>query len=258
MIIYVLGGNGFVGSGVVRALERQRRDIIVITRDNYESLKGTRCDLFINANGNSKKFMANREPLWEFDASVRSIAATLSDFEIDRYIHLSTGDVYPKQDSPDITKENQVLDPSQMSRYGLHKYLGELLVRGVHSNWVIFRMGGFIGPNLKKNAIFDMLNDAPVWLARDSELQFISTDKAGDIICDIAFKDVRNEIVNLGAKGVVSIDSLYRKIGSASEVKEDANHVRFEICTEKLESLYGSELPETRAELDNFIGSYKL
>ena len=57
-MIFILGGNGFVGSGLVRACAAQERPYVVLTRENYADYVGQPCDVFINANGNSKKFMA--------------------------------------------------------------------------------------------------------------------------------------------------------------------------------------------------------
>ena len=56
-MIFLLGGNGFVGSGFVRAMETRGLAFRVITRANYAEFAGQECDLFINANGNSSKLL---------------------------------------------------------------------------------------------------------------------------------------------------------------------------------------------------------
>lgn len=254
-MIFLLGGEGFVGSAFARLFAKRGLAHAVITRQNYDQFIGQSCDYFVNANGNSKKFMADREPFWEFEASVTSVARTLSDFEIGKYVHLSTGDVYPVQTSPEVTREDQVLDPTKMSRYGLHKYLAETLVRGARLEALVFRMGGFVGRGLKKNAIFDMLNDAQVWLDPASELQFISTDNAVRVMWSLVEKGVTGEVVNLGAKGVARISDVYERIGSKSEIVDGAREVRFEISTDKLESLLDIPLPTTREEIESFLMS---
>jgi len=252
-MIFLLGGNGFVGSALRRLIEQQGLDLVVLTRENYESHVGSACDVFLNANGNSKKFMANRDPLWEFDASVRSVAKSLEDFKSTQYIHLSTGDVYPRQDKPEFTLESDTLDPTRMSRYGLHKYIAETLVRGARPDALIFRMGGFVGPHLKKNAIFDMLNNAPVWLDPASELQFISTDKAAEIIWTLTEGGNWGETFNLGAKGTAKLSEIHKRLRSESEFTPDAALVKFEISTDKLERAYGHALPSTQLEIETFF-----
>jgi nucleoside-diphosphate-sugar epimerase len=252
-VIFIIGGQGFVGSAYPRLFKRLGLDHQVITRDNFDQFAGQPCDVLINANGNSKKFMADRDPVWEFDASVVSVAKALEAFKAKAYIHLSTGDVYPETHSPEVSREDQLPDVTRMSRYGLHKYIAETLVRGAHDNHLIMRMGGFVGPNLKKNAVYDMLNDAPIWLHRDSELQFISTDSAAEIVWTVFQNGARNETVNLGARGVVKIGDLFDRLKPKSEFQPDAKPVRFEISVDKLETLYGAPLPESRAEVDAFL-----
>lgn len=254
-MIFVLGGDGFVGSALVRLLRHLEVEHEVISRVNFASYAGRSCDILINANGNSRKFMADKDPSWEFDASVVSVVNALNTIRSGTYVHLSTGDVYPSQRLPEETLEDLVPDVAKMSRYGLHKYVAETLVRGCHKNWLIFRMGGFVGPGLKKNAIFDMLNDAPVWLDPDSELQFISTDSAARIIWSVVEGGTRNEIMNLGASGVIALRAIHKQIGSRSAFQVDAPVVRFELSIEKLRAIHGKSLPTTKMEIDAFLGT---
>lgn len=252
-MITILGGNGFVGSAYVRLLAACGIAHQVVSRENYDSVRGSACDVLINANGNSKKFLATREPLNEFDQSVRSVARSLDDFPCKTYVFLSTGDVYPDQSSSAVTKEDQPIDHALQSRYGLHKSLAEQLVRGTCEQWLIMRMGGFVGPGLKKNAIHDMLTGAPVWLSPQSEMQFISTDRAASLVWGLVTAGVRNEIVNLGAAGTVNLGALHRQIGSSARFQPDAPTVRYELSLEKLAQLSGTALPASKNEVDAFI-----
>lgn len=256
-MIYLLGGNGFVGSAYARLLAAHGLPHQIITRENYDSLCGIGCDIFINANGNSKKFLATREPLNEFDQSVRSVARTLEDFRCGTYVFLSTGDVYPDQSSPGATGEDQAIDPARQSRYGLHKSLAEQLVRGTQQKWLILRMGGFVGPGLKKNAVYDMLSGGSVWLSPQSELQFISTDGAARLVWDLVEHGERDACVDLGAQGTVNLGDLHKKIGSASQFMPGAPTIRFELSLDRLARLAGGALPSSQAEVDAFLASWK-
>ena len=245
-MIYVLGGGGFVGQAYVRLLEARGLKVTAVTRANYESLRGTECDVLVNANGNSKKFLSTRDPLWDFDASTRSVAASLIDFKAERYVFLSSGDVYPETHAPEVTREDQGIDLSRISRYGLHKLLAEQLVQGVHRHWLVVRMGGFVGPGLKKNAIFDMLTGAPVWLAPTSALQFIDTDDAASLVWSLVERGVEGQVVNLGAEGLLDLGEFHRAIGSTSAFKPDAPAVRYELSLDRLRRLAGAPLPDSR------------
>ena len=68
-MIFILGGRGFVGSGFVRACEEAGEDYAIIDRASYGQRIGQRCDILVNANGNSSKLFARQRPLDDFDAS---------------------------------------------------------------------------------------------------------------------------------------------------------------------------------------------
>ena len=111
--IFILGGRGMVGSALARSCQARGRSFTVIGRDNYETVRGHSCDIFVNANGNSRKPLASREPLTDFDASVRSVRASLADFGFRRYVQVSSCDVYPDCSSPETTREDLALDPAR-------------------------------------------------------------------------------------------------------------------------------------------------
>lgn len=236
-MIYIVGGNGFVGSAIVRQCISRKLEYTIVTRENAQQLYGTHCELLINANGNSKKYMAEREPLWEFDASVRSVHEYLVNIHADKYVQLSSCDVYPNCADYDGTSEQQVIDIAQQSAYGFHKYMAELCVRHYAANWLIFRMGGFVGPGLKKNAIYDILHNDPLWLAADSQLQFISTDAAAKIILDLAFSGHCNEIYNLCGDGTVCLQDIMNQVGYTGEKRSESKTVKYEVNVNKLKQL---------------------
>jgi nucleoside-diphosphate-sugar epimerase len=245
-VIYIVGGRGFVGSGVARYCATHELQYAIITRENYQDFVGTSCDVLINANGNSRKYFADRDPTAEFDQSVRSVAVSLASFVAETYVLISTGDVY----------NDQVIDTASLSRYGLHKYLAEQLIMGAHPNWLVIRCGGFIGPGIKKNAVFDILTGAKVWLSPDSALQFIHTDHAAEIILGLVSAGVRRHILNLGGAGAVRLGDLHHAAGSVAVFDPQALTVRYELSLEKLTKLSPVEVPVTRNELSQFISTW--
>ncbi len=254
MKVFVLGGNGFVGSAYARLLARRGVDHVVLHRGNYADYVGQKCDILINANGNSRKFMADRDPKWEFAASVASVVASLEDFPSDKYVFLSSGDVYPDQSTPETTKEDQVLDTRAMSRYGLHKFMAEELVRAIHPNWLIMRMGGFVGQGMKKNCVFDILNGPQVWLHPDSDLQFIGTDTAAAIVWALIESDTAGTTFNLGGEGVVRVGDIHSLCRSTVPFADACKRIRFELCLDRLRQAVG-RLPHTLQEITNYLAA---
>lgn len=254
-MIFIIGGKGFVGSAIVRACCRRSLEHQILAHDTIDRFAGTFCDILINANGNSKKYMADREPLWEFDASVRSVRASLVNIHTARYIHLSSCDVYPDCSSPDSTHEDQILDITKQSAYGFHKYLAEQCVMRYAPQWLIFRMGGFVGPGLKKNAIYDILHGGPLWLSPQSELQFIHVDTAADIILELALSKQSHEVFNLCGAGTIALSEVLEAVGNGAAYKSGSQTVRYEVNIKKLAGI--CEIPETRRIVLEFVRADK-
>lgn len=253
MKVIIIGGNGFVGSAYKRFCEKQHIDYLVISRENYLDHVGTKADVLINANGNSKKFLATEQPLVDFDASVRSLRQSLIDFPCDKYVFLSSCDVYSDCSSYDLSKEDVMINISQQSPYGFHKYLAELCVQHCHNDWLIFRMGGFVGENLKKNAIFDILWGDRLWLHPESKLQYINTDIAAMRVMEIINKGYSQEIFNLCGNGVIELQEVLEMVDRQVEINTEAKPVHYEVNIDKIQSVV--DIPSTREAVINFVKS---
>jgi nucleoside-diphosphate-sugar epimerase len=250
-MIFILGGHGLVGSAFARVCERSKKQFSIIDRQNYKDHVGLPCDLFVNANGNSRKPLAKSDPLADFDASVRSVRVSLVDFRYEKYIHLSSCDVYPDCSTPQVTMEDQSLDPALQSPYGCHKFLAEQCVRHAAKEWIVFRLGGFVGPGLKKNAVFDILNGGPLWLQPESALQFLHTDDAARIIFDLADRGISREALNLCGSGLVRLSEVMEWVGNDVPVKPGSPLVRYDVSLDKIAGL--TTIPDTRAAVREFV-----
>jgi nucleoside-diphosphate-sugar epimerase len=252
-MIFILGGKGLVGSAFARHCERMGVPFAVVDRDEYSSYVGKACDVLINANGNSNKRLAISSPTEEFDASVRSVRAALADFRFNKYVQISSCDVYPDCSRPELTRESQILDPAAQSPYGFHKSVAEQCVRHAGRNWLIFRCGGFLGPGLRKNAIYDILHGGPLYLAPSSELQFLHTDRAAEIVFRMLEMGASHETFNLCGKGTVALSEVAALTGGPVPVAPGSPCVRYEISLEKISRLV--EPPETRAAVFEFVNA---
>ncbi len=250
-MIYILGGNGFVGSGFTRLFARRGHECKVIARDNYQQFRGTTCDVLINANGNSSKLAAKRDPRADFIANVTSTHSLLDDIDSGFYIHLSSCDVYPDCSSPALTNEEAVLNPAAQSPYGFHKYLSELCARRARGGWLVIRQGGFVGPGMKKNPIYDILCGDKLWLHPDSALQFIHTDDSAGIVWNLFESGLRNETVNVCGDGIVVLSDVMRWTNKYPAIAPEAAPTRYEIDITKLRTL--CHVPHTAETVERFV-----
>ena len=243
-MIFLIGGRGLVGSAFARQCEAQGLPFAILDRESYSRYIGQSCSLLINANGNSRKPLAVSDPLADFDASVRSVRSSLKDFRFGRYIHLSSCDVYADCSAAETTRESAPPDGTRQSPYGFHKYLAELCVQHAAPDWQIFRLGGFVGPGLKKNAIFDILNGGPLWLDPASELQFLHTGDAARIVLELARTGPSREVFNLCGKGTIALSEVIEATGKEIAVQPGSPRVRYAVSIDKISQV--TPIPETR------------
>jgi nucleoside-diphosphate-sugar epimerase len=253
-MIYIIGGNGFVGSAFVRYCETRGIPHVVLSRHTYHRYVGTQCDVLINANGNSKKYFPRDNPVGDFDQSVRSVRASLVDFAARHYVQLSSCDVYPDCSSPATTNEALIPDVTRQSPYGFHKYLAEQCVRHASPCWLIVRLGSMVGPGLKKNPIFDILNRKPLWLDPASDLQFLHTDAVARIVFSLIDHRLSGQVINVCGKGVISLGEVMEISGNSVPVQADSPRVRYEVCIQKLSQI--QPVPDSRETVRQFVGEY--
>lgn len=251
-MIFVLGGRGFVGSAFVRALTARGLPHAIIGRDNYHEFVGERCDLVINADGSSKKLLAQSDPLQDFERSVQSVRASLVDFRFDRYVHISSCDVYPDCSGREDTTETHVPDVSRQSPYGFHRYLAEQCVRHAARHWLVVRLGGMVGPGLRKNPIFDILYGDRLWIDPDSELQFLHTDRVATIVLGLVERGLMGETFNVCGRGVISLREVMTLAGREDiPVEPGSPRVRYNVNVAKLMAVV--DVPLTRETVLSFV-----
>lgn len=253
----VIGAKGFIGSAVAAEAAARGYCVTAVDLDNYQELKGAEADLLINAAGNSRKFIDDQDPVKGYELSVTSVMNVLHDFRFKFYVQLSSGAIYPDEGSPHKNSEETPLQTSEMTRYGFHKWLAEQLVRHYAPKHLIVRMGGFVGPGLKKNALFDLLTGGPLFVHPDSEFQYMDTRdlaKAVFALCEGAAG--KETLFNLSARGTVSVRQAAGWAGR--ELPEEAfkrSRTRAELNVDKAARIV--TLPETGETVRRFIEEFR-
>ena len=256
MRILIVGAYGFAGSAFVRILSQLGHDCVSIDKDNYSAMVGTRGQVLINANGNSAKYLAENDPVGEIERSVTSVLRSCLDFVADRYIMLSSADVYPCTSDPRLNSERTEIAVEKLSVYGLDKYLAECVVRNRCAHWLILRLGGLLGPGLRKNPLFDLLTGQPLRVHPDSEFGYIHTEEIARIIAHLLQQQAANEVFNVCGTGMVSVRELSTWAGRAVENADPTRpRIHYEINNEKLATFW--RIPTSSATARDFIASWQ-
>jgi nucleoside-diphosphate-sugar epimerase len=249
MKYFVLGGNGLIGSSIIKELLKKKQRVFNINRANYKKFINKRCDIFIYANGNSNKYFAKQNPFLDFEFSVSTVIKSINDFHFKKFIFLSSCDVYDKI-SKTSTSENTLITKSN-NFYGKNKYISESIVKSYCKKWLIIRMGPLIGSNLKKNAIFNLINNKKVYANIFSRSSFILTETVSKILLRLI--DInKNEIFNISARDSISFKTIKKKMKSKSVFVENKRRDNYIVNIRKIEKYLNVRMPNSIEEINVF------
>lgn len=174
MTTALIGHTGFVGSNL---LSQRSYDSIYRSTD-IDTIRGRSFGHVVCAGVQAMKWWANLHPA-EDRVGIARLRKALSEITAQRFTLISTIDVYPIPRSVD---EDSVIDRCGHHAYGLHRLEFEDWVRDHFPRVLILRLPGLFGPGLKKNVIFDLLNDNgldkihPGGLFQYYDLKYLSGD----------------------------------------------------------------------------------
>lgn len=147
----LIGYSGFVGQTLLRATSFDH----LYRSTNIRDIAGHSFDMVVCAGAPAKKWLANKEP--EADARcIDSLIDCLRAIQADRFVLVSTVDVFK---SPICVDETTAVDTKGLHPYGINRWRLEQFVREHFANALVIRLPGLVGPGLKKNIVFDFLND---------------------------------------------------------------------------------------------------
>ena len=260
-MIFLIGANGFFGSAFSTYLKKKNINHKKITKKNYKKFINKKCDLLINCSTNSKKYIAEKFPAKDFVLTPINVLNSIRDFKFKKYLLISTGDVYGLHNIKKSNESLKIEDLNFVKSYSFNKILAEKILINSKKPHFIFRMGGLIGNNLKKNLIFDLINHLPLRFTLNSRFQFINTEKAVDIIFKIINKkNTKNKIFNLSGKGQISVKQIIDILRKNHAIKKviyfsEMKYVDYKISTKRIERFI--KLPGTVDTIKKFLKNYK-
>ncbi len=150
----LIGHTGFVGGN----LARQHRFDACFNSANVEDIAGRSFDTLVVSAMPAAKWIANREP--DADrATLERLSAAVRSTTAERVVVVSTVDVYPV---PIDVDEDSPIDVAAQHAYGRHRLRLEREIADHFANVLVVRLPALFGPGLKKNAVYDLLNDNEV------------------------------------------------------------------------------------------------
>lgn len=146
----LIGWTGFVGT----TLLKQCAFDSLYRSTNINEIVGRSFDMVICAGAPAQKWIANQNPIEDLQ-KVEALISNLKTISCKMFILISTVDVFKNANGVD---ENTLVDESGLHPYGSNRRLLEKFVQTHFPGHLIVRLPGLVGPNLRKNVIFDFLN----------------------------------------------------------------------------------------------------
>ncbi len=189
MKICIIGHTGFVGQTVYNYLSTIYHTCGINTKTT--KIPKDHFDITINCAGNAKKYLSEKEPQKDILINAK-IFNTILQLKTKKLIHISS------ISATDLPNNN----------YTISKLITEEYSKLYFSNSIILRLGGIIGPNLKKNVVFDIINNKKLFVTFNSTYNYISTNAIAKIIEKIIKLNIQNKIINIAACDSISVSEI--------------------------------------------------
>jgi nucleoside-diphosphate-sugar epimerase len=193
----LIGYTGFVGSNINHSHEFDDK----YNSANIGEIEGQTYDLVVSAANRAEMWRINKEPEKDL-AEINKFIDHIKKVNINKLVLISTVGVY---DKPVGVDEHTSIDPDNLTPYGANRFYLEEFCRK-HFDTVIIRLPGLFGEGLKKNIIFDLLNDNNLDnVHKDGQYQYYDLSnlwqdveailKSGEIIVNLVTPPVSTEEV---------------------------------------------------------------
>lgn len=147
----LIGFSGFVGSTLLKQAHFDR----LYRSTNIAEVHGQSFSTVVCTAAPAQKWIANRDPVADRQ-NIDQLIAHLKTLTCKKFVLISTVDVFKM---PFEVDEDTQVDEVDLHAYGLHRRLLEKFVEAHFPDHLIVRLPGLVGPGLRKNVIYDFLND---------------------------------------------------------------------------------------------------
>lgn len=147
----LIGSTGYVGSTLLKQADFRS----LYNSKSIASIRGADFDCIVCAAAPAQKWIANRDPAAD-RKNIDGLIANLEGVKCGKFILISTVDVFG---NPAAADEGTRVEENGLHPYGVHRRLLEKFVENHFPDHLVVRLPGLVGPGLRKNVIFDFLND---------------------------------------------------------------------------------------------------
>jgi sugar phosphate isomerase/epimerase len=240
----LIGYTGFVGSNLLKNINchflYNSKNIETIQNKNFETIYF--CGL------PAQKWLINKNPEKDIK-NIELIINLLKTVNAKRIILISTIDVYENTDGE--YDENHECTFKNNNYYGEHRYMFENFIKTQFKNYHIVRLPALFGDGLKKNILYDLLNNNQIKnISTNTYFQWYNLDNIFYDIKRCIDNDIK--IINLFSEPVETKQIL--NLFKYEYIDNPTTYFKYDV-----KSIYGyNKNKETiLEEIKNFIAKYK-
>ncbi|MGG7171774.1 NAD(P)-dependent oxidoreductase [Clostridium neonatale] len=200
----LVGYTGFVGSNLVKSFKFDN----LYNSKNIVEAYGTNPDLLVYSGVPAEKFLANNDPQRDLKI-IENAFENIKKINPKKVVLISTIDVYK---NPINVDEDTPIDIEGLLPYGLNRYKLEKMVEENFDDYLIVRLPGLYGKNLKKNFIYDLINFIPSLLNEQKYNELINKD---DYIKDFYIKQENGfyKCIDVNSEQKANLKTYFEKVG---------------------------------------------
>lgn len=248
----LIGYTGFVGGN----LHRQHPFDNLYNSKNFQDIRDRNYELLVCAGISAVKWQANKDPGTD-KKNIQKLQDVLATVKADTFVLISTIDVYPVLVDVD---ENFNVHAVENHAYGTHRREFEDFCQQHFNKCHIIRLPGLFGQGLKKNVIYDLLNDNCLDMINiNSSFQYYYLEKLWEDVQIIMEHDL--SLVNLFTEPVTTreiVDTFF----PAKQLGENAvpeAHYNLQTCHAQVWGKQGKYIythDEMLQQIKQFIRGY--
>ena len=222
---------------------------------NIDYIKWKNYDLVICAWVKAVKRRANQNP--ELDKeSIDKLIINLKKLETKKFILISTIDVYPNPTDLDEDFDFNSINKGNYHSYGKNRLYLENFIKSNFKNYNIIRLPGLFWKNLKKNVIFDLLNNNQIdKIIPNTKFQYYYLWNIWKDIEYIILNDYKE--VNLVTEPIETKEIINSFFPKSHIWEENKNPIEYNIKTKYKKDGYFYNKKEILNYLETYIKNYK-
>jgi nucleoside-diphosphate-sugar epimerase len=244
----IIGHTGFVGSNLVNQIKFDH----FYNSTNIYSINNFEYDEIFCAAPTAVKWKANKDQVNDLE-KVFNLIKALDKVKTKKFFLFSTVDVYGELP---FFNEDHVIDIKEIHPYGRNRYILETYIKNMFDAHII-RLPALFGNNLKKNIIFDLLNNNMVNnICLESSFQWLFLDRLKNILDFINTNNIK--LFNCATEPVSNKQIVDLYFSKYKDTNFSNKSLKYNFSTKYFDTGYYLNSEEVLKDLGIFLNRYAI